>query len=148
MQFLNQVQIKDCCYFSIPLIVTGLPADDMPHLINFLVFRLTENGLLCHYIEKSNQIYISWKEEDIDLAKYFNVKKSIENNISIVQHENISDLKSGRYAEDVLINGKKAKSAKYIQYEREKQFQKDIQGRNVQPSSFEDFVRKMGGSVG
>ena len=118
------------CYYSIPLVITGIPACDMPNLINFLVYRLTENGLYSKYVPETNQIYISWKEDDIDLNKYLILKKNVQEVINECNDQVI------------YTNKKKDKQVKTYQYEREKQFQRNIQRTNVNPTSFEEFVKK------
>lgn len=142
-RFNSEFKLNEC-YFSIPLIVTGIQANEINHLINFLIYSLCENGLFCEYKEDTNQIYISWKEEDIDIVKYFNLKKSIDHEINHAYQSKFSDMKTGKVSlnEDLLINKKKEKNAKYIQYERERQFQRNIQSVKVNPMTYEDFIRK------
>lgn len=140
------------CLYSIPLFITGIPVDEMGHLRDFLLNSLRDNGLYCKYLSDTNQIYISWKEEDIDIARYFNLKKSIDNEINHVNRANYQEIKSGKVIIDtdprsilsngIVINKKKEKHAKYAQYERERQFQRDIQNVKINPVTYEDFIRK------
>ncbi len=68
------------CKFPVPFMVPGHPPYDAQVLINYLVYHVSDNGLYAKYIQSENKIYISWKDEDINIEKYqkrqFRIKRS------------------------------------------------------------------------
>ena len=141
-RFNSEFRLSEC-YFSIPLIITGIPTNDMPTLINFLIFRITENGLYVQYVPETNQLYISWKEEDINIEKYLTLKHSIESKIDNLTSINMKNMRNGTtlMEDDLVFLRKKEKLARQKQYDREQRFQENIQLKNGKPKSFEDFVK-------
>lgn len=79
----NKENKDKSCYYSIPLYILGKPAFDPVVLIRYLLHHLRDNGLLAEYIKQSNQIYISWNENDIDIDRYKKRKERIKGKTSL-----------------------------------------------------------------
>ena len=73
----NKDRIRDMTY-RIPAWIHGMPKYDMDILRDYLVHHLRDNGLKVDVLSR-DQLYVSWKETDIDLAKYMHRKTIIDN---------------------------------------------------------------------
>ena len=74
------------CKFSIPITMFGFPPYNPVTLINYLLSHLRDNGLSVDYIQSENKLYISWKQEDINYARY----KKRKDRIMHSRHTDIS----------------------------------------------------------
>ena len=73
----------DSCKIIPEQYVFGRPLYDYDKLINYLLRELSENGLKVKKHKTSNEIYISWNENDINMEKYVN-KIHHNDNLSII----------------------------------------------------------------
>lgn len=132
------------CYFSIPIIKFGKPLYQLDVLVNYLLYHLHDNGLYAEYLKDRNQIYISWKDEDIDIDRYEQRKKRIKQS---VLREKPVEMKAGDGTSVFIdmtgpVNRTKVSQAKKIQAQREREFRDTIQNQRVAPTkSFKDFIR-------
>lgn len=105
-------------HYRIPPWIIGKPRYDVDILRRYLVSHLRDNGLRVDVVDRYT-IYISWKETDIDLARYVKRKTRIS------KHH--SDL----YMADTVakpINPERIKLMKFRQ-ERQKQLKEERQHR-------------------
>jgi hypothetical protein len=78
----NKVRIREMRY-KIPHMLLGKPLYDVDILQNYLVHHLRDNGLLVRVLDRT-LLYISWREEDINLERYINRKTIVQNRGSTV----------------------------------------------------------------
>ena len=62
--------------YQIPQFIYGKPRYDIDVLRNYLVYHLSDNGLKVVSL-KEYQLYISWKETDINLAKFIKRRQTV-----------------------------------------------------------------------
>lgn len=127
-------------HYKIPLWMYGKPRYDVDVLRRYIVGHLRDNGLRVDIIDPVT-IYISWKETDIDLARYVKRKARINNNTN--------DL----YMADIVskpIDPKRLKLMKFRQ-EKQKQLKEERQHRfELQKArmpalpqiSYQDYINK------
>ena len=72
----NRVGVKTMD-FEVPSYIYGKPRYDSNVLRNYLVYHLKDNGISVTVLSP-NRLYISWKDEDLDLDKFLNRKSRIE----------------------------------------------------------------------
>jgi len=145
------------CNFTVPLLVPGKPPYDFDILLRYLLYHLNDNGFYTQFMPESHQIYISWKEEDIDIDKYEQRRDRIKNSQakSVLFHKpttiqvhgkpknKVPITSAGNVYNDEFgpINREKHQNAKRLQQQREAEFKESIQNKKVQPKTFEDFMR-------
>lgn len=78
----NKVRIREMRY-KVPHMLMGKPRYEVDKLREYLIRHLTDNGLLVETLDR-NLLYISWKEEDINIEKYLNRKTITHNRGSTV----------------------------------------------------------------
>ena len=144
------------CYFTVPIYMLGYPPYEYRVLLNYLIYHLTDNGLFITF-SHPNQLYISWKDEDIDVDKYearrdrikntppwlssinsSNNRNSINRSSSIINSS--SNSSGSRLLDTAPINMDKYKQAKRLQREREREFRLHLQ-KDVPQKSFQEFLR-------
>lgn len=151
------------CLFSVPLVMPGRPPYDFDVLVNYLLYHLRDNGLHAQFMPETNQIYISWRDEDLDLEKYEQRRNRIRNShartsvfggVSPASPKSSHRRKTAHVVDMTAtaggnvfnddfgpINREKYKNAKRIQQQREEQFKESVQTKKVATKSFEDFMR-------
>ena len=72
----NKEQVKHMNY-AIPMYIFGKPKYDAKVLKNFLIYHLTDNGLLVRDTSEY-EIYISWSDKDINIDKYVQRQRTID----------------------------------------------------------------------
>jgi len=71
----NKEQVKQMTYI-VPKYIFGKPMYDVAVLTNFLIYHLTDNGLLVRE-SKPNELYISWSDKDINIDRFVERKQQI-----------------------------------------------------------------------
>ena len=71
----NKEQVKQMTYV-VPKYIFGKPMYDIAVLTNFLIYHLTDNGLLVRE-SKPNELYISWSDKDINIDRFVERKQQI-----------------------------------------------------------------------
>jgi hypothetical protein len=85
----NKNRIREMEY-TLPSFVLGKPKFNIDVLRNYLVHHLQDNGLKVEMLSP-HHIYISWREEDINLSKYMHRKTLIDNrNSSLYQVNDVA----------------------------------------------------------
>lgn len=72
----NKEQVKQMSY-TVPSYQFGKPMYDVNVLTNYLLHHLADNGLYV-YLAKSQEIFISWHDKDINIDKFLARKKCIQ----------------------------------------------------------------------
>lgn len=153
------------CLFSVPVVMPGRPPYDFEVLVNYLLYHLMDNGLHAQFMPDTNQIYISWRDEDLDIEKYEQRKNRIKNSHSRTSVFGVSsappeipirpshrrktakviDMTAGTanvFNDDFgPVNRQKYQNAKRLQQQREEQFKESVQSKKVATKSFDDFMR-------
>jgi hypothetical protein len=131
----NKERIREMEY-TIPAFVYGKPKYDIDVLRNYLVHHLKDNGLRVDVLDRYH-LYISWKETDIDLARYIHRKTLIANrNRSIYMVDDT----------EAALPPSKVEMMKFRQ-DRQRELQRDREGRFAMQrqrkpdSMFGDYLR-------
>jgi len=148
------------CVFSVPFMIAGKPPFDFNKLTKFLLEKLRNNGLFAEFSSKTNQIYISWDERDIDLERYERSREAEDRRkmldrantnreVDMINRRKSRSKKNqpspdvGNVFNDIFgpVNLSKHRKAQRIKQMREQQFRDNIQNQPVQRKSFEEFLR-------
>ncbi len=133
------------CKFSVPLMVLGRPPYDFDVLINYLLYHLRDNGLYAEFLPDSNQIYISWHEDDMDLDKYQQRRDRIRRIVGTATVPTVAEVPP--------INRDKHSNARKVQSRRDNDLRReptalpverrdnDLRKSSGQPKSFSEFMR-------
>lgn len=135
----NKNRIRDMEY-TIPTFILGKPKFNMDILRNYLVHHLRDNGLKVEVLSPC-LLYISWKEEDIDLSKYMHRKVLIDN-----RHSSLYMIDSVSQPMDHdRMNMLKFRQDKQRQLIAERQQRFELQKNNMPPvpdMSYGDYLKR------
>lgn len=134
----NKNRIREMEY-TIPTMVLGKPKFDVDVLRRYLIHHLEDNGLLIRVLDRYN-IYISWKETDIDLTKFMKRKREIEkrnNNLYLV--DQVAPPMDQRKIELMKFRQDRQRQLKE---EREQRFAYQRARMPQQEGDFRDYVRR------
>jgi hypothetical protein len=126
------------CTFHVPPFIFGKPPYDYNVLVNYLIHHLTDNGLLAKYQVDTGKLYISWRDEDIDVDKYIKRKTIVNSQNQPFSENNV------KLIDNMPVNGDKYNQAKRLQRQREREFRLSIQKNRVPAgSNFNEFLKTM-----
>lgn len=118
----NKERVREM-YYSIPAFVFGKPKYNIDTLRNYLIYNLRDNGLRVDVMDPFN-LYVSWKETDINLERYINRKTQIEN-----QHSNIYMLDRGPNHGTIKRDNQERYRMLKFRQERQRELQQQRQQR-------------------
>jgi hypothetical protein len=125
--------------YQIPQFIYGKPRYDIDVLRNYLIYHLSDNGLKVVAL-KDYQIYVSWKETDINLSKFIKRKQTVKmHRPELAETEECAAVKPTPRNSDSFINMLRFRQARQrqIQDERQERFRK----QNM-PSNFQDYISR------
>jgi hypothetical protein len=135
----NKNRIREMEY-TIPAFVLGKPKYNIDILRNYLVHHLRDNGLKVTILSPYH-IYISWKEEDIDLSKFVHRKTLIDNRTSsLYMIDQVSHPRIDRSRIEML----KFRQEKQRQLQEERQQRFMFQKANMPPMpglEYRDYLK-------
>ena len=139
----NKQRIREI-HYSIPPMILGKPKYDLHVLRNYLVHHLRDNGLRVDQLSDT-VLYISWKETDIDLAKYLHRKTIIDN-----REGNVYDINScptnvrpaGALKDQLDMLKFRQERQRKLAQEREERFQYQKARYPEASGNFEEYMRR------
>jgi len=124
--------------------ILGKPKYDVHVLRNYLVHHLRDNGLRVDILSDL-VLYISWKETDIDLAKYLNRKTIIDNRAGNVYNINscpVSVRPSGALKDQLDMLKFRQERQRKLASEREARFKLQKARYPEAPGPYTEYVRR------
>lgn len=145
------------CKYKIPIFTFGKPLYNIDELALFLYKNLTENGLFVKYLNKTNELYISWELDKINYDLYIKNKtkklkeplqRAIEKPSSFSGPTDKKTVKFKNNSENVIlfegvpVNKEKYDQAMKINSAR-KQYYSNLIKENKTAEGFNDFCNSV-----